>query len=247
MDEDSKKLLEELRQDMKRVLKELGSLRGVTGVVSAIVSAIVAGAVVALLAGCAAYPQPAEPSAAGVSGFVVGLVDEGGRAFCTGTNTEVGVVTAAHCVDPETDTVRVGTLWGLDEDRSRWSTVHPLRVLAVDRVADIAVLQRLPRRLAPAARVRPEPPVLGERVIVVGHGASIPYTAHTGTVGRAAGPCMPGWGCRGWFDVDVRATPGNSGSGILDAQGRLIGVLSFGVGPNITGAIPAALIPSPDR
>lgn len=247
MDDDAKRLLEELRLDMKAVLRELGTLRGVTGLISAIVSAVVAGAAVALLSiltGCAPYPPTGDlPDSA--ASAVVGLVDEAGLAYCTGTSTDRGIVTAAHCVDPGQTEVRVGTLWGLGDDRSYWSRTHPVRVLGIDRRADTALLSSLPPRLAGRVEIRREPPRLGEPVLVIGHGGRVPYTHHAGRVGRTASACMPGWRCVAWFDADVRATPGNSGSGILDARGRLIGVLSFALGPNITGAIPAALIPLP--
>lgn len=245
MDEDTKKLLEELRTDVKTILERLGSLRGQVTVISAIVSAVVAGAVLALLTGCAASPPSLAPGVYpdGAASAVVGLVDEDGYAYCTGTNTDRGVLTAAHCVEGA-DRVALGTLAGLDPDRTQWTTTHTVRVLWADPVIDMALLEGLPDRLAGRLSVRRLDPVLGEPVLVIGHGGRVPYTHHAGRVGRAASPCMPGWGCVLWFDADVRATPGNSGSAILDARGDVIGVLSFSVGPNITGAIPASLLPS---
>ena len=145
--------LAEVRKDIKVLLEDVGRLKGVSALISGIVATVVAGAITAVLAfalsGCAPYP-PANGNLPSLpSGAVVALTDEDGVAYCTGTNTDRGLITAAHCVrDAVSGEVRVGTLWGLSADRAYWETTHPVRVLRVDERADIAVLERLPRRLA---------------------------------------------------------------------------------------------------
>lgn len=239
--------LAEIRRDVRALTEEVGNMKGTVAAISSLVGAVVAGLVVAvamgLIGGCASLPDD-RPAYADLEATVVALVRDDGTAYCAGTSTPRGVLTAAHCVDDALGgTVSVGTRSGLDADGTRWSTVHTLPVVAVDVAHDVARLGILPERLAGRALPRPFAAELGEPVTVVGHGYSIPYLAHSGRVSREAGDAMPSWPMLRWFGIDAQVAPGFSGGGVFDRSGRLLGVLSFAVGPNISGAIPVDLVP----
>lgn len=254
-DEFERRVLDELahvRRDVLALTEKVADMKGTVAAISSLIGAVVAGLVVAVamgfLGGCAQGVGPAAASRGdydSLESTVVGLVREDGTPFCAGTSTARGVMTAAHCVDDAPGWVRVGVRSGLDRSGTFWNVSHRLRVLAVDSTSDTALLEPLPESLSNRATVRADAARLGEPITVVGHGYRIPYLAHAGRVSRVAAAPLPEWGIpfRAWFGIDAQVAPGFSGGGVFDADGLLVGVLSFSVGPNISGAIPVSLVP----
>lgn len=115
-------------------------------------------------------------------------------------------------------------------------TIPVAGLAAADPAKDLALL-KVDARLVPAEiRLAPEPQV-GEEVIAIGSPKGLTNTVSTGIVS----------GLRDWKGIQVFQTtapisPGSSGGGLFDAQGRLIGV-TFGYlegGQNLNFAIPMA-------
>ncbi len=147
---------------------------------------------------------------------VVLLMD--GPALCGGVvvNPTGVVATAYHCVTYG-DTLRV---------ELRDGTVLKGKVYARDPAHDLALI-RVEGTGLPALPVRPEDPTVGERVYGLGHpfgGAAsgkleglLAWSASEGIVG-AVGPWL--------IQTDAALNPGNSGGPVVDAQGRVIGIVS---------------------
>jgi len=236
MDDETKALLNEVRQDVKRILGELGKMKGTVATISGLVSAIVAGAVIALLsliAGCSSLP-PSYPQPDRLESTVVGLVSESGNAYCSGVATEHGVATAAHCV-LGSETVLVGVLADIDYESHAWLRSERVPVLGVDADHDVALLG-LPSGQVVFARIREYGAILGEPAVVFGHPSSIPYVMTRGSVSTHERVGPPGWPSS-YFGIDVGVDPGNSGSGVFDRNGEVIGIVSFGVATHMRGAV----------
>lgn len=107
----------------------------------------------------------------------------------------------------------------------------PAEVVAVDRSADLALL----RVQKPSPRARPlelaSDATPGQLVMVVGH----PYAAEPGyddgvtttwswSLGRVTTTTQE------WLQTDAQAYPGNSGGPVIDRDGRVLGIVTLGVG-----------------
>lgn len=159
------------------------------------------------------------------------------KIFCAATWIgDNKLLTAAHCAvvwggagqDPAYSTEREAGDGEQDID-----VTHPLRVIAVDEVTDLAVLyapRPTPHQSASVARFRPTP---GEHVAIMGHPGRVGWSHMEGVVSafrtqhgfiqddgtEVFGPVMqvqaPIWG-------------GNSGGGAFNSDGELVGVCSYG-------------------
>jgi len=107
----------------------------------------------------------------------------------------------------------------------------PVTVLSVDRDADLALL----RVASPSPRARPvelaEDVTPGQLVMVVGHpyAAEVDYddgvtTTWSWSLGRVTASS------EAWLQTDAQAYPGNSGGPVFDRAGRVLGVVTLGVG-----------------
>ncbi len=111
----------------------------------------------------------------------------------------------------------------------------------IARDADLAVI-RVPGLDLPVADVRTTPVVLGEPVAVIGYPGGGGATITTGRVlgitdGPILGESVPA------IRVDAEVRPGNSGGPLIDADGRVIGVIFALTGPAGDGlAVPVDVL-----
>lgn len=155
-------------------------------------------------------------------------------AFCSGTLIDDDlVVTAGHCVEDANGCANTRFVFGYYyESSGRLATVTSDDVYSCARIVahqypgdrpDYAVLQ-LDRPVNAAripAPVAPTNVTAGAPVSIIGFGAGLPAKLDAG--GRVLS--VDGLG----FDATVDAFGGNSGSGLFDTEGRLVGVLSGGL------------------
>ena len=113
---------------------------------------------------------------------------------------------------------------------------HVLRLIAADDKLDLAVLA-LDTGAFPTLALRREPVRVGEKVIALGDPFGSGVTATLGIV--SAAPRVIGGIER--LQTDTAINPGNSGGPLIDAQGRVVGVVNARTagGQGIGLAIPA--------
>jgi S1-C subfamily serine protease len=115
------------------------------------------------------------------------------------------------------------------------------RVDGIARDADLAVIRVRDLDL-PVATVRSEPAVIGERVAAIGYPGGGGATITTGVVlgftdGPILGEQVPA------IRVSAEVLPGNSGGPLVDAEGRVIGVIFALSGPGGDGlAVPVDVL-----
>jgi S1-C subfamily serine protease len=115
------------------------------------------------------------------------------------------------------------------------------RVDGIAQDADLAVI-RVSGLDLPRATLRAEPAVVGERIAVLGYPGGGGATITTGRVlgltdGPILGETVPA------IRVDAEVRPGNSGGPLIDAQGRVIGVIFALTGPGGDGlAVPVDVL-----
>jgi serine protease Do len=122
-------------------------------------------------------------------------------------------------------------------------TIRPARVLAYDSHSDVAALAvdaaGLPTiQLGESRNLRP-----GQWVMALGHPWGI-NGAVTGGVVIGAGrdlPEMP-YSDREWVAVGLHLRPGHSGGPLVDAAGRLVGINTMMVGPEVGMAVPVHVV-----
>lgn len=151
---------------------------------------------------------------------------------CSGAVVGQVVLTANHCVQRwlgQND----GWYGGVRDDigvafRAEELVYHPARVIAHIPEQDIAVLQ-LARGLPRGFRVARVPPVYGQKVAVIGHPWGLFWTYDTGivTFPRRVGGMT---GVQVWMQHDADTDPGDSGGPMMNANGELLGIVSFGIG-----------------
>lgn len=116
----------------------------------------------------------------------------------------------------------------------------PAKTVAVDREADLALLQVEATDL-PAAEIGDSRALrAGNWVYAVGHPWGVQAAAAGGVViGVGRGwPQVPSPE-RDWLVVDVALRPGNSGGPLVDAEGRVVGINTMMAGAEIGVAIPS--------
>ncbi|MFZ5482339.1 MAG: S1C family serine protease [Myxococcota bacterium] len=123
------------------------------------------------------------------------------------------VLTAAHVV-PEGTTPEVTTHAGL---------TLPAKVVRVDEGNDVAVLH-VPGSGWPCLPTRTEAPAIAEEVYAVGAPAGVEFSVSRGVVSGVR--TLDGWR---FLQTDAAINPGNSGGPLVDAQGRVVGVVSWKV------------------
>jgi len=116
----------------------------------------------------------------------------------------------------------------------------PAKTVALDREADLALLQIEATDL-PAAEIGDSRALrAGNWVYAVGHPWGVPAAAAGGVViGMGRGwPQVPSPE-RDWLVVDVALRPGNSGGPLVDADGRVVGINTMMAGAEVGVAIPS--------
>ncbi len=160
-------------------------------------------------------------------------------AYCTGTFvSETEVLTAAHCIDEEETRVKVSTHGDYVRSEGKyWGHWTYFDVIRADTLDDLALL-----RLSSGAHVSAhsvleladEPPVTGERVVIVGHPAGL--LAWTFTTGIVSSSQRNGWGneypgeyVRAYIQCSAGIYFGNSGGPVLNVDNEIVGVVSQGI------------------
>ncbi|HEX2325656.1 MAG TPA: trypsin-like peptidase domain-containing protein, partial [Chloroflexota bacterium] len=130
-----------------------------------------------------------------------------------------GVVTSHHVVDGASSvTVRFA------DQRSA-----PAQVVRVDRRRDLALLA-VETREAPLALGETEGLQPGTALLAVGFPRSLEIGARSATVTRGVFSALWRSPEDSWFvQTDAAVNPGNSGGPVVDAQGRVVGIVTFGV------------------
>lgn len=118
-------------------------------------------------------------------------------------------------------------------------SVHSARIMALDRDRDVAALQVAASRLPAIGLGRSRDLRPGEWVLALGHPGKVPGAATAGVViGTGADlPEVPDSG-QDWIAVSLPLRPGNSGGPLVDATGRLVGINTMMVGPEVGMAVP---------
>lgn len=177
---------------------------------------------------------PTPESAEGVfqrlspSVFVIEALDESGSVVATGSGVMIDpgqVVTNKHVIEQ-------GTAWTISHGREVW----PASVARVDAAHDLCELKVPVFGALPVAMRNSSSLVVGERVYAIGAPEGLELTLSEGLIS-------------GFRDFDGKRviqtsapiSPGSSGGGLFDAQGRLIGITTFSTkeGQNLNFALPA--------
>ncbi len=128
---------------------------------------------------------------------------------CAAVQVQAGkcryAITAAHCTPEGREYV--------------WLEGIPSKVLAVDRVQDVALIQPVGDM---TCELRTEHPVQGEPILLYGNPLGLTDVATIGYVARES-VFLDQQKC--WV-ADVTAYMGNSGGGAWDSSGRCIGIVS---------------------
>jgi serine protease Do len=95
------------------------------------------------------------------------------------------------------------------------------RLLARDRVADLALVGVAGAGIPAASLADVRAARVGALVVAVGHPLGVRGAVTAGIV-HAIGPIVPGGAS--WIQADLRLAPGNSGGPLADATGRLVGL-----------------------
>ncbi len=119
------------------------------------------------------------------------------------------------------------------------------RVVGADRLSDVALVKIDPAeaRLVVAPLGDSDALELGDWVIAIGQPLNLTGTVTVGVVsGRHRQ--LDSAELEDYIQTDAAVNPGNSGGPILDAQGRVVGLVTLGIFPadNIGFAVPTALI-----
>jgi S1-C subfamily serine protease len=168
----------------------------------------------------------------------VSLLDEDREPYCSGFYLgDDTFVTANHCVKDKA-TGYYGRYQDYDPNKNEFQITGPFRVLHKNPEQDVALLK--PAREVPHVRLTlaQKPPFLGQHVFAVGHPYGWGYHI---TEGRVSSPKRTGdpFGPETvWVQADIDVGPGMSGGPLLNGNGAVVGLTSWGVRGNaFTGFI----------
>jgi S1-C subfamily serine protease len=168
--------------------------------------------------GCASHDQGACISRVGLAALArpaPNAAEPEGSGVVVGDGTRV--VTADHVLGPGRRLVRVMV-------RDSDGVIHPARVLARNRLADIAVLALDTPLAAAAWRAGPVGP--GLPVCAIGNAFGLGLSV---TCGRVSATHRAGIGFNAvedFIQTDAAVNPGMSGGALVDEDGALVGMLS---------------------
>ncbi len=195
------------------------------------------------LGACVTARPPATSSsdhraeASALEGRTVALVnvdDDGeARAYCSGvwvgTNT---IVTAHHCMGEE-DVVGTELLYLVHDDvfsphsTSERRTMRPraARLAAIDDAHDLALLESTEGPQGhPMARLHEGAIQQGSFAQAMGHSLGLWYSYSTGVVAAVREKDFGDGTLMVWVQATTPISPGNSGGGLFDSDGYLIGI-----------------------
>jgi len=150
----------------------------------------------------------------------VQLAQEDSTKICSGTiisgSNPYYILTACHCILHDDATpMEYGFIFTPDKYR--------VEVLGYDRANDLALLEttdKLPPM--PIAQISWIYPSVGDAVWTIGAPNGIADTVSRGIVSKIPTPC---WGGQDCFATDAAVYYGNSGGGVFDTDGQLVGVV----------------------
>lgn len=162
----------------------------------------------------------------------VGALSEAGKPFATGS---------AVVVAPQTLVTNCHVLKGAASIVIRQHNIsHEARLQHADVERDLCQLVATGLQ-APAVAVAPGAARVGQRVYTIGAPRGLELTLSDGLVSGLREEGVSG----GLIQISAPISPGSSGGGLFDEEGRLLGITSsgvVGVAQNLNFARPAALI-----
>lgn len=138
-------------------------------------------------------------------GIGTGVVIEGGK-----------ILTAYHVVDGA-KVLRIKTLAG---------ATFPAKLEAFDNAADIALLSTTARNLN-SLPLAPREPQVGEQVLAVGNSGGDFLQARTGRLLRLGARARQADFPQNTLEMSAALAPGDSGGPIVNAQGQVMGIVSY--------------------
>ena len=160
--------------------------------------------------------------------FVVEALDEAGRVLALGSGVAIGadrLVTNEHVIEGPAASFRV------KQNAKVWAA----EAFDVDPENDLCVLQVNGLPASDLRLRRSETLVIGERVYAIGAPEGLELSISDGLLSgiRSIG-----------IQTTAAISPGSSGGGLFDAQGRLIGITRFYIrdGQNLNFAVPIELV-----
>ncbi len=210
---------------------------------------VAVGILAILLAACSGQSTPAPTSAGtGLASASPALASGSAAAFDLGSiqdsvayiETQGTFVTAdgtsektytgsGFVVDPSglvvtnNHVVTGGAFWKVTIGADK--TLHDARLLGVSECSDLAVLQVTGGGTYPVLPFAAADPTVGEQIYVAGHPNGDPYTLTNGIVAKPPAPADTSWASvHDQIQITAQTFPGNSGSPVIDAAGRVVGV-----------------------
>ena len=159
--------------------------------------------------------------------FVVETLDASGSVVATGS----GVMLAPGEMVTNKHVIEEGTAWRVSHGREVWAAT----VGRVEVAHDLCELN-VPGLNAPPVAVRASSTLaVGERVYAIGAPEGLELTLTEGVVSG-----LRDYGGGRVIQTSAAISPGSSGGGLFDAQGRLIGITTFSMreGQNLNFALP---------
>ncbi len=162
---------------------------------------------------------------------LVAPTEDGVRAFCTGvwiSNTTI--LTADHCVDDSRlgESVSYATRGDLLDASGATlpkPSAHSSALYARDEDHDLALLRAFAPPLHTIATLNDEPIEAGQHVQVMGHPLGLLWSYSEGTIAAIRRLDLDAYADGStWIQAAVPISPGNSGGGLYDADGHLIGI-----------------------
>jgi S1-C subfamily serine protease len=140
------------------------------------------------------------------------------------------VLTADHVIERE-DRIKVQTADGRTLT-AQFAGRDPASDLALLRVAGLG---------QPAAQVAGDPARVGQLILAVGRPAAGGPMASLGIVSAAGGPLRTARGAmlERYIQTDATPYPGFSGGPLINGSGAILGILTTGLVPGVTLAVPA--------
>jgi serine protease Do len=121
----------------------------------------------------------------------------------------------------------------------------PARLLAHDKEIDLAALAVEADGLPAIELGDSHELVPGQLVLAMGHPWGVPGAVTSGVViGMGSDLQESPVAGREWVVADLRLRPGHSGGPMMDAEGRLVGINTMIIGPDVTMAVPVHAIKS---
>ena len=137
------------------------------------------------------------------------------------------VATNCHVTDAATSPIAV---FKGENRRADKSQSHPARVVAGDRKRDVCLLEVSGLWAIPAETRKAAEMKIAEQVYAVGAPKGLDFSISGGLVSQLRGEDAEGnalVGSAPLIQTDTAISPGSSGGGLFDAQGKLVGLTTF--------------------